>query len=88
MKKLFGLGPDVIGDGKVLFEWSPKGNFLAIAGSKVSDRERQGQHTLRRQPRASHSPLSGRTVTRHVGEHALPVYTRGPHRLTVECGCS
>ncbi|PNW73788.1 hypothetical protein CHLRE_13g572700v5 [Chlamydomonas reinhardtii] len=34
MKKLFGVGPDLLGDGKVLFEWSPKGNFLAAAGSK------------------------------------------------------
>ncbi|KXZ49298.1 hypothetical protein GPECTOR_22g892 [Gonium pectorale] len=34
MKKLFGIGPDLLGDGKVLFEWSPKGAFLAAAGSK------------------------------------------------------
>lgn len=35
MKKLFGVGPEVLGDGKVLFEWSPKGSFLAAAGCKV-----------------------------------------------------
>ncbi len=35
MKKLFGVGPEALGDGKVLFEWSPKGSFLAAAGSKV-----------------------------------------------------
>lgn len=34
MKKLFGVGPDLLGDGKVLFEWSPKGNYLAAAGNK------------------------------------------------------
>jgi WD repeat-containing protein 19 len=35
MKKLFGVAPEVLGDGKVTFEWSPKGNYLAAAGSKV-----------------------------------------------------
>lgn len=35
MKKLFGIGPDAAGDGRVEFEWSPKGNYLAIAGAKV-----------------------------------------------------
>ncbi|GLC35581.1 hypothetical protein PLESTB_000191100 [Pleodorina starrii] len=34
MKKLFGVGPELLGDGKVFFEWSPKGSFLAAAGSK------------------------------------------------------
>lgn len=41
MKKLFGVGPDLLGDGKVLFEWSPKGNFLAAAGSKVGAQAQQ-----------------------------------------------
>mmetsp|Transcript_36982 Transcript_36982/g.82211 ORF Transcript_36982/g.82211 Transcript_36982/m.82211 type:complete len:1366 (+) Transcript_36982:300-4397(+) len=34
MKHLFALGVDLFGDGRVIFEWSPKGNFLAAAGAK------------------------------------------------------
>eukprot|EP00798_Chlamydomonas_sp_ICE-L_P012670 gene12669-15902_t len=33
-KQVFSLGTDELGDGQVLFEWSPKGNYLAVAGSK------------------------------------------------------
>lgn len=35
MRNLFYTDVDTLGDGKVLFEWSPKGNFLACCGSKV-----------------------------------------------------
>jgi hypothetical protein len=35
-KKLFQVNADLLGDGKVLFEWSPKGNYLAACGSKVT----------------------------------------------------
>lgn len=34
MKELWGIGPEILGDGKAIFEWSPKGNWLAVAGVK------------------------------------------------------
>lgn len=34
-KKLFTIGPEDLGDGQVIFEWSPKGDFIAVAGTKV-----------------------------------------------------
>ncbi|MEW5318051.1 MAG: hypothetical protein WDW38_009304 [Sanguina aurantia] len=34
MKKLFGVTPELLGDGRVLFDWSSKGNYLAVTGSK------------------------------------------------------
>lgn len=34
MKKIFDVSSDLLGPGKVLFQWSPKGNYLAAAGSK------------------------------------------------------
>ena len=36
-KKLFSIKSDVLGDGKVTFEWSPRGNYLAATGSKVGE---------------------------------------------------
>lgn len=42
-KKIFDVSSDLLGPGKVLFQWSPKGNYLAAAGSRV----RMGdKHTL------------------------------------------
>jgi hypothetical protein len=35
-KRLFSIDADEFGDGKVLFEWSPRGELLACAGTKVS----------------------------------------------------
>lgn len=34
-KKIFDVSSDLLGPGKVLFQWSPKGNYLAAAGSRV-----------------------------------------------------
>ena len=30
------MNPDLLGNGRVIFQWSPKGNYLAAAGPKVS----------------------------------------------------
>ena len=35
-KKVFEVSPDLLGNGRVIFQWSPKGNYLAAAGPKVS----------------------------------------------------
>lgn len=34
-KKVFEVSPDLLGNGRVIFQWSPKGNYLAAAGPKV-----------------------------------------------------
>lgn len=36
-KKLFGVTPELLGDGRVLFDWSSKGTYLAVTGSKVRE---------------------------------------------------
>ncbi len=45
MKKLFQVNADLLGEGKIIFEWSSKGNFLAACGSKV--RAGRAWHTRR-----------------------------------------
>ena len=34
-KRLFQIEPNEFGEGKVHFEWSPRGELLATAGTKV-----------------------------------------------------
>lgn len=34
MKKLFNCDSEVLGDGKVVFDWNPRGTYLAAAGTK------------------------------------------------------
>lgn len=36
MRKLFTISQQQLGEGAVIFEWSPKGSWLAAAGSKVT----------------------------------------------------
>lgn len=35
-RQLFAAGAGELGDGRVVFAWSPRGNFLAAAGNKAS----------------------------------------------------
>ena len=37
MKCVFSLEPSDLGAGKVIFQWSPKGNYMAVAGPKVRE---------------------------------------------------
>jgi hypothetical protein len=45
-KRLFNIDADEFGEGKVLFEWSPRGELLACAGTKVRALQYQISSTL------------------------------------------